>query len=393
MDQVRNALRRLLVPTLALVTAFAVGAFLLVLTDVDHLSQLGTDPLGAIAGAVDVVIRGYGAMFGGSIGDPGRIAAAIASGSERDIARAIRPITEALLLATPLLFMTLGVGLALHARLFNLGAHGQFLFGSLGATLAAVMLDGVLPPPAILVAALAAGTLVGAAYGFIPGFLKARTGAHELITTLMLNTIAFQAILFVTRSFGFAKPLPKITSVPRIFDLETIRLDWGLIAALGMAAVTSYLLFRTRFGFELRATGFSRTAARAAGMEPGRVTILAMSMSGGLVGMGGAFLTLGPAGGLAGTRDGFIALALALLAGLRPSGVVLVVLLYAALQSGAGKMVIETGTPLDLLVVVIAITVMFVAAPGLIRSIWRLKPPGPDAEPTSFRPTGDVGPL
>jgi simple sugar transport system permease protein len=118
-----------------------------------------------------------------------------------------------------------------------------------------------------------------------------------------------------------------------------------------------------------------------------------MSMSGGLVGMGGAFLSLGAAGGLAGTGAGFVALALALIAGLRPSGIVLVCLLFGALNNGAKAMVIETGTPLDILTVIIALAVMFVAAPGLIRSIWRLRAPAVDDDPATFRPSADLSPL
>jgi simple sugar transport system permease protein len=387
-----TALRRLLVPALALVTAFVAGAVLLLLTDVDHLSKLGTDPLGAVGGAIDVVIRGYRAMLTGSIGDIGRIGNALQSGTERDIARAIRPATEALLATTPVIFVALGAGLALHARLFNFGADGQFAMGGLGALVAATLLTGLAPAPIVLILAIGAGTLFGAGYGFLPGLLKARTGAHEVITTLMFNTIAAQTIIYVTRSFNF-RPMTQLPSVPRIFNLETIRLDWGLVAALVMAAVTSFVLFRTTLGFELRATGYSRTAARSAGMRPGRATVLAMSMSGGIIGMGGAFLTLGPAGGLSGSGAGFVALALALIAGLRPSGIVLVCILFGALSNGAKAMVVETGTPLDILTFVIALAVMFVAAPGLIRSIWRLKPPPVDDDPATFRPSLDVSPL
>ena len=377
MTRLRALLGRALIPALALVTAFAVGAVLLLITDFDHWSKLGSDPAAAIGGALDVVIRGYGAMLTGSVGDLGKIVTALQSGTERDVAKAIRPITEALLFTTPIIFVALGVGLALHARLFNFGADGQFAIGGLGAIAGASAVSGVLPAPAVLLVGLVSGTLFGAAYGFLPGLLKARTGAHEVITTLMLNTIATQLIIYVTRSFGFASQAP-LPSVPRIFDIQTIRLDWGFVVALLLAVAISWLLFRTTLGFELRATGYNRTASRSAGMRPGRVTVLAMSMSGGIIGMGGAFLTLGPAPGIGGTGAGFVALALALIAGLRPSGIVLACLLYGLLNNGAKTMVIETGTPLDLLTVVIAIAVMFVAAPGLIRSIWRLKSPAPE---------------
>lgn len=394
MTRFRALLGRAVVPGLALITAFAIGAVIIVITDFDHLSRVGSDPAAALGGAVDVVVRGYGAIITRAIGDPAKIAIALQTGGDADIARAIRPFTEALLFATPLIFVSLGIGIAFHAGLFNLGADGQFLIGALGATIAAVSFDGVLPAGTILVLALAAGGLFGAAYGFIPGVLKARTGAHEVITTLMLNTLAAQIVFYLSRNGGLSRNLPSITSVPRIFDLPTIRLDWGFMAALAMAAVVSFVIFRTPLGFELRATGHSRTVARYAGIGPGKAITLGMTLSGGIIGLGGAFLSLGPAGGLTGFGgDGFVALALALLGGLRPGGIVLAALVYAALNNGARVMVVETGVPLDLLIVVIALAVMFVAAPGVVRSMWRLRPAEASLDAGPYRPSGPAEPL
>ena len=366
---------RLFIPVLALITAFLLGGIVIALTDFDHLQAIGTDPLGAVGGAIETMIRAFSAMLSGAIGDPARILAAIQSGDQRDVARAIRPITEGLLSATPLIFLTLGVGVALRAGLFNLGSDGQFLIGGLGAVIGANALAGVLPPFVILLAALVLGTLFGAAYGFVPGLLKARTGAHEFITTLMLNTVAAQIVIYVTRSGDFSRSLRTIMSVPLLFDLPNVRLDWGFVAALAVAAAVSFLVWRTPIGFELRATGFSRTVARNAGMRPARATILAMSISGALAGMGGAFLSLGPASGLSGAGAGLIPLALALIAGLRPGGAVLLAILYGTLSNGAKSTVIATGVPFDILIVVIALVMMFVAAPGIVRSIWRVPAP------------------
>lgn len=378
-----HVLRRALVPVLALVTAFAVGAIVMFLTDFDHLSRIGVDPIGAIGGALSGVVDGYRAMLAGAIGDPARMLEAVRSGQAADIARAIRPLTEALLGATPFIFVGLGLTVSFRAGLLNLGADGQFLVGSLGTVTTVGLIGGHLPPALGLVLGLAGGTLAGAAYGFIPGFLKARTGAHEVITALMLNMVApaiplaiAPAIALIAASIGtlVGPPGPgPLPSVPRLVELPTIRLDWGFVAALLMAAIVSFLLFRTTIGFEVRATGLSRSAARSVGMRPGAATTLAMAVSGGLAGMASAFIVLGPGGG-GPIGLGFIALPLALLGGLRPSGVVLAALLYGALSNGAKTMVIATGVPLPLLVVVIAVAMMFVAAPSLIRSIWRLKP-------------------
>jgi simple sugar transport system permease protein len=394
--RIRDELRRALVPALALLTAFFLGAIVIVLTDFEHLQHIGSDPAAALGGAVKGVVDGYGAMFSGAIGDPARILAAIQTGDAGDIEAAIRPTSETLVTATPFIFVSLGLAVSFHAGLFNFGADGQFLIGGLGASITAMLLAGHLPPFVVLVGALIGGTMAGGAYAFAPGFLKARTGAHEVITTLMLNSVAPGLAFLIAGSIDLPRGPTPIPEVPRVFALQTIRVDYGFFVAVAMAAVVSFLLFRTTRGFELRATGFSHTAVRGAGMRPGRTTMLAMSLSGGLVGLGSAFFGLGPAGGFSGgpSRDmGYVAIALALIAGLRPSGVVLAALLYAALANGAKSMAIVTGIPLALLVVISAFAMMFVAAPGLIRSIWRLKPTNPAIESASSRPVGPADSL
>jgi ABC-type uncharacterized transport system permease subunit len=379
MHWIRDGLHRTRLPALALLTAFLLGAVVIVLTDVEHLRQIGTDPLAAIGGALGGVIVGYPALVAGAIGDPGRIMTAFQTGSPSDIAAAIRPMSETLVGATPFIFAGLGLVVSFRAGLFNLGADGQFLVGGLGAGLTAALVAGHLPPLLALVMAVAAGTVSGAAWAFIAGFLKARTGAHEFITTLMLNGIAPNLAYLVVAIVGLSAPAAAITGVPPLIGLRTIRVDYGFVVALVMAALVSWLLFHTTRGFELRTAGLSPAAARAAGMRPGRTTMLAMSLSGGLVGMGSAFYGLGPALGTGGGPPwdlGYVAIALALLGGRRPAGVVAAALLYGALTTGAKNMVVATGIPLALLMVIVALTIMFVAAPDLTRSIWRLRPSG-----------------
>ena len=380
MQRIRNELRRVVHPALALLTALLLGAIVIVVTDFDHMRLVGADPLAALGGALAGVVDGYGAMFSGAIGNPARIVAAIQSGSADDIAAALRPISETLISATPFIFAGLGLAVSFHAGLFNLGVDGQWLIGGLGAFIAATLVAGHLPSLLALVVAVFGGTMFGAAYGFIPGLLKARTGAHEVITTLMLNGLAPSVAFLIVAFIDLGPPQAALPAVPPLIDLRTIRIDYGFIVALAMAAVVSRLLFRSTIGFELRATGFSRAAARGAGIRPGRTMMLAMAVSGGMVGMGSALFGLGPAQGFSGgpTNDlGYLAVALALLAGRRPGGVVIVALLYGALTTGAKSMVIATGIPLALLTVIVAFAIMFIAAPELTRSIWRLKPPKP----------------
>ena len=381
MQRIRDALRRARLPGLALCTALLLGAVIIVLSDFAHLRQLSTDPVAAVGGALADLCAGYAAMFTGALGDPARFAAAIRSGSIDDIAAAIRPMSETLLSATPFIFAGLGLTVSFRAGLFNLGADGQFLIGGMGATIAATLTAGHLPPLLALAVAVAGGVIAGGAYGFLPGLLKARTGAHEVITTLMLNGVAGNLAFLIGGLIGLAGP-PAIPAVPRLSTLPMIRVDYGFVIALATAAVVSWLLFRTTRGFEIQAAGFSRAAARVAGIPPGRTMMLAMALSGGLIGMGSAFFVLGPAWGSPGGPEGgmgYIAIALALLGGRRPSGAVVAALLYGALSTGALNMVVATGIPLALLSVIVAFAILFVAAPDLTRSIWRLGPRGPSA--------------
>jgi ABC-type uncharacterized transport system permease subunit len=403
MNRLRDLGRRALVPALSVITAFIFGAVVIVLTDLENLARLPTDPVGAILGALGGVARGYGAMLSGAFGDPARVVTALGSGNPRDIAAAIRPITETLVGATPLIFAGLAIAISFRAGMFNIGGDGQLMIGALGATITVLALSGQAPPLLILLAGLAVGALSGGMWGFIPGFLKARTGAHEVITTIMLNYVAVQVVFFALRSTFLRAPgstspvsrnLTPITDVPLLITLPGIRLDLGFIVALVMAAIVSWLLFRTTLGFELRAAGFNLTAARYAGMSAGGSMILAMALSGGLLGLGGSFMVLGTVGQL--TLDlsggiGFTAIALALLASLRPSGVVLAALLFGALTTGGKLMGIQSGIPFDLLSFIMALVIMFVAAPGLIRSIWRVpvSKPAPEVAATT-QPTGTV---
>jgi general nucleoside transport system permease protein len=412
MKRVRSLLQRGVVPALAVVTALLVGAIVIVLTDFEALAKIGSDPARAlfwvetvngktvISGAIGGVVNAYGAMLQGAFGDPSRIITALQTGNAKDIATAIRPITETLVATMPLIFTGLAVAISFRAGMFNIGGKGQLLMGALAATITAIVLAGSVPSPVILVVSLLAATLAGGFWGFIPGFLKARTGAHEVITTIMLNYVASLVLFFALRSptlraAGSTSPVSKnltpIVDVPNIISLPGIRLDYGFVVALLMAVAVSFLLFRTTKGFELRASGFNLTAARYAGMSAGGSMILAMALSGALAGMGGGFMVIGTVGQL--TLDleggiGFTAIALALVAGLRPSGVVVAALLFGALSNGGKLMGVQSGIPYDLLVFIQALVIMFVAAPGLIRAIWRVKVAKPAPEIAAISPEG-----
>ncbi len=385
MKRLGRIVRPAIVPILAVFSAFLVGSVFLFITDIENLKTLPSDPAGTIVAGVVNIGNAYYALLIGAFGDPTRIVAAIGTTDPKVIASAIRPLTETLVASAPLIFTGLAVAIAFRSGVFNIGVEGQFIMGAMGATVA-VLAFRDLPPPILLVLALAIGTLTGAAWGFIPGFLKARTGAHEVITTIMLNYVAAQLVLFGLRSeflkqAGSEAPISKVLStvvrVPLMFDLPAVRLHYGFVVALIMAAIVSWFIFKTTKGFELRAAGFNLTAARYAGMSAGGSIMLAMALSGGLAGLGGSFEVLGTVGQMSNDLSagfGFNAIALALLAGNRPAGVVAAALLFGALRTGGGLMQIKTGIPLDLLFFIQALVIMFVAAPVLIRSIYRMNP-------------------
>lgn len=405
MKRVRDLLRRSALPVLSVVTGLLFGAVVIILTDFEHLSQIGTDPVAAIGGAVGGVLDAYGALISGALGDPARIVTAFQTGVPTDIARAIRPITETLVSTMPLIFTGLGVAISFRAGMFNIGGGGQLMFGALGATIAAIALGGKVPAPVILVAALGAAVVMGGFWGFIPGFLKARTGAHEVITTIMLNLIASLVVFFALRNdflraAGGTAPVSKnlapIVDVPNIIDLPGLRLDYGFVVALLMAVAVSWLLFRTTKGFELRAAGFNLTAARYAGMSAGGSMMVAMTLSGALAGLGGGFMVIGTVSQLSPDLSGnigFTAIALALLGGLRPSGVVIAALLFGALTQGGKLMGVQSGIPFELLSFIMALVIMFVAAPGLVRGMWRIKSRAPkETDPTPASPATPAAP-
>jgi simple sugar transport system permease protein len=378
-----GALRGVLLPALALFTAFVVGAFIIVLTDFDLMTLWTSDPIAAIGASWSAVADTYGALLLGSLGDPGAIASAIVSLDWNALKVALIPLSETIVSATPLIFTGLSVALAFRVGLFNIGAEGQLYLGALVAVIAGFSLTG-LPWFIHLPIAVGAGFVGGALWGFIPGLLKARTGAHEVIVTIMLNFVAYNLINWSLRTElvqreGRPDPISKVAEptawlVP-IFD--GLRANWGIVIALAVAVAVWWLLFRSTKGFEFRAVGFNPRAARYAGMSIAWSTVLSMSIAGGLAGLAGAAVILG--GGSHSLSPGFSpgygfdGIVVALVGYTRPLGVVLAAFLFGALRAGATPMQSATGTPLDLVVVIQALVIMFIAAPALVRAIYRIR--------------------
>jgi simple sugar transport system permease protein len=359
--------RQLVVPILSLVTALVIGAIVIILSDPDFIAKVGSDPGAALAAGLASVGGAYGGLLQGSIGNP---------------FRDIGPVTETLLRATPLIFAGLAVALGFRAGLFNIGAEGQIYIGALFATVVGIGFTD-LPLLVHLPLAVAAGFLGGAVWGFIPGILKARTGAHEVITTIMLNYVSYLIVDLALRQVFIQLPgrddpiskdiLPSAT-LPRLLADE--RLHWGLILALLAAVAVWWLLFRSTKGFEFRAVGLNPSAARYAGMNISRTVVLTMMISGGLAGLAGASEILGTNLRLTPNFSpnwGFDAIAIALLGASRPVGVVFAAILFGALRAGAAPMQAQTGIPIDLVVVIQGLVIMFIAAPALVRAIYRIR--------------------
>jgi simple sugar transport system permease protein len=362
---VLDVLRSLLGPMLAIVTALVVGALIIVFTDPSTLELWGSffsDPVGALDGSWHLVHRSYRALFDTSLG------------SKRAIART-------LVQATPLILVGLSVALAFRAGLFNIGGAGQLIVGAMTAAWVGITFD--LPTVVHLPLALVAGTLGGAAVGGLIGFLKARTGAHEVILSIMLNFVALRLLDYALTRDTFRRPgrtdpiSPEMPSSVRLpVPIDDFRVHLGFPLALLVAWGVWWLLQRSTIGFRMRAVGANPHAARYAGMGVAATTVLSMAMAGGLAGLGGTSILLGSTPRLTGgffASVGFDAIALALLGRATPSGVVGAGILFGALQAGATGMQVQTSTPIDIIFVIQALIILFVAAPAIIRTIWRVK--------------------
>ncbi len=315
--------------------------------------------------------------------------AALQSGDPEAIRKAFYPFFESLVAATPYIFGGLAVALGFRAGLFNIGAEGQIFVGAIFAAFVGYSFKGL---PAILHVPMAflAGALGGGLWGFIPGWLKAKTGGHEVINTMMMNYIAFRLSDWLLtgpmKRPGTPNPVsPTIADSAKLYRFfgDPIRLHLGFIIALGTAWLVYWFLFKTKWGFTLRAVGSNPHAARYAGMLVPLTIILAMSLSGALAGMAGANEVLGVNYNLAmafSSGYGWDSIALALLGKSHPAGVVVSALLFGALRNGATNMQLKTDIPIDIISVLQAFILVFVAAPAVIRTIYRLKAPAEGEE-------------
>jgi len=285
---------------------------------------------------------------------------------------------------TPLIFTGLAVALAFHTGLFNIGAEGQLTMGALAAAMTGAVWPAMPAPLAPLLAGCAA-LAAGALWGAIPGWLRARRGSHEVINTIMLNFIAAgissYVALYPLRNPDSQNPETRVIGSGYVLSpwaiLGGAPLGLALPLAVGAAGLVWFFLWRTTLGFELRAVGQNEAAARAAGIDPGRVRILALSLAGALAGLVGVAEVLGNAGRFRvgfSPEYGFIGIAVALLGRNHPAGVVAAALLFGALHKGAADLDLETEhVTREIALLLQALVILSVCADGLWNWVFARK--------------------
>ncbi len=367
----------------AVVLAVLVGSIMIAATDKgvqDASSYFFSRPQDMLSAIGSAVGGAYSALFRGAVWDF----------RADDFAGGIKPLLSSLNFATPLIGAGLGVALAFRAGLFNIGGRGQMLVAAAAAGWVGFGVD--LPPVLHLVVALIAGIAAGALWAGIAGLLKAMTGAHEVITTIMLNYVAFYLLSYMLATPGLLQAPgssnPKTPAMhenailPKLFG-DRYKLHWGFVVALAAVVLVWWLLNRSRLGFTFRAVGENPDAARVAGIDVRRATTSVMLVAGGLIGLAGTTQVLGTVTtGFSSDIDagiGFDAITVALLGRSTPFGVLAAAILFGAFKAGGSVMQASENVPIEIVLVVQSLIVLFIAAPPLVRAVFRL--PQPEARP------------
>lgn len=311
--------------------------------------------------------------------NPLHIAAVMLRGS----VGSLRSLANTLEEATPLIFTGLCVAVGMKCGLFNIGGEGQLVLGAFASAWLGVKVAGMNPLAHVALCILVAG-LVGALWALIAGILKAKLGAHEVINTIMLNYVAFILTNYLVNVPYFKKPgqIPQTEDVlasallPRMtFIYQYTRLNLGFLIAVGCVFLVYVLLERTKVGLEIKAVGHNPLASRASGISVVTSIMVAMGASGFLAGLAGAERVLGVHNHFISPFPfgyGFSGIAVALLGRNRPAGVLAAALFFGALASGGAQVDMETRVPRELVTVIQAIVIIFVACEYLVRRMGLL---------------------
>lgn len=371
---IKKILDKTLLPLLAFFLALFVGGLVIGFTDSKVLDKLSS-PIELLKVLGSTVGNAYLALFQGAIYDPN-----LAEG--KSFFAGFYPLSETMVSTAPLILCGLSVALAFKSGLFNIGAQGQFIFGAIGASYIGFKFE--MPIAMHILVATLAGVILAALWGGIVGLLKAKTGAHEVIVTIMLNYIAAKFLLFLLSTKYFlrpgrldpiAPPVKESAMLPSLFGVD-YRVNIGIFIALAAAVFIWWLLNRSIIGFRFRAVGANSSAARTAGISVSAAMITTMAISGALAGMGGAIHTLGNQYELTDTvaaSFGFDAITVALLGRGTPLGVVLASFLFAGLRVGGQTMQANVGVPVEIVLVIQALVVLFIAAPDLVKRIFKVR--------------------
>ncbi|CAB4702339.1 MAG: ABC transporter permease [Actinobacteria bacterium] len=375
MRETLNRVRKVaLLPALAFIFSFFIGGVIIALSDSEVMSKL-KNPMDFIAAFGAKIGNSYLAIFQGSIYDVN-----LARGES--FFKGFYPLAETAVSATPLILAGLAVTLAFRAGLFNIGAQGQFIFGAIAASYIGFNFE--FSPVLHVTLAILAALVASGIYGGIVGLLKAKTGAHEVIVTIMLNYIASFFILWILKTKTFLRPesinpiAPEVLPSAQLplFLGSDLRIHLGIIIALITAAGVWWLLNMSTLGFKFRAVGANANAAKTAGISTAKVTFLTMFICGSLAGLGGAVHVLGVNHALTadiGGSYGFDAITVALLGRATVGGTIFAAFLFGALQTGGLSLLSSTGTPVEIVQVIQALIVLFIATPALIKFIFRIK--------------------
>jgi simple sugar transport system permease protein len=377
-----------IISVLAVVMALLVGAIMIAFTDENVQESAGyffARPTDLLVAIWESVAGAYSAFFQGAVYNFRR----------PDFATGIRPLTETLTFATPLIAAGLGVALAFRTGMFNIGGRGQMLMAAAAAGYVGFAID--LPFGIHMVVALLAGLAAGAVWAGIAGLLKARTGAHEVIVTIMLNYVALYLITWMLRTPGLLQaPGTNNPTTPGMRDTAVFpellgpqyNLHFGFVLSIASVVLVWWILNRSALGFQFRAVGENPNAAKVAGINVKAMYVYAMLISGALVGLAGTSQVLGTVTtGFSSGIDagiGFDAITVALLGRSTPWGVLAAGVLFGAFKAGGFSMQAAEGVPIDIVLVVQSLIVLFIAAPPLVRAIFRL--PAPGSSPKRRRP-------
>jgi simple sugar transport system permease protein len=363
------------VTLLSFVVALVVGAIFIALADNGTRDRLGyffQHPSDAAHSAWQAISAGYSALFRGSIFNFNSLYSNGGVGI-------FDPISGTLVNAAPLILGGLAVTVAFRAGLFNIGVQGQSIMGAIGAGY--VGFAWHMPIVIHVLVAIAFGILGGALWGGLVGLLKAKTGAHEVITTIMLNYVAYSILTYLLATDGFKAPhtleatspfIDSSAQLPHLFD----QLHFAIIIALIAAVLVWWLLTRSTLGFSVRAIGANPFAARTAGMKVQRGYFTVMVIAGALGGLVGVSQVLGTRHVVTQDVDGgfgFDAITVALLGRGTPLGTVLAGLLFGAFRAGGVVMSSQTNTPSDIVSIMEPVMVLFIAAPALVRGLFHLR--------------------